>query len=665
MIMDFIPLILFFSLKASAAATLSYSNNTQSITTSPVSCQASCTVSALETFWEWYPGSVTTTITAATVVYIVNNRTNTTTTSTIFNDLPAGYTLPPTNSKGSQTAIITVETAESKYVTTTVYVLAPIQSLRFFRLIRHRTFPTGVSQLGVDYTWEGVLPTVNSVGQSVCSSGSAVIPWSSTGFTYPDIASSTSSDDPGGLMWWLFTFTCAGQMPKGINTKDAALMLCDHVGVCPVAEKQVASYLTETSTSHVNSVPSATANVNPTSTTAIAASVAAQSVKSAASITPTAAPASQPAPVAPASTAVAPSPLVIASSASVVASASGTTIALQTNTNGNTQVIVNGISSALPIASTAPSVAPVVVAGSTYSASVITSAGGTSTVYNIGGQTLGVGTSIVLGSGPSATTIALQTNANGNTQVIVNGISSAFPTASTAPPVAPVVIAGSTYYASVVTSTGGTSTVYNIGGQTLDVGSSIVLGSGPSATTIALETNVNGNTQVVVNGKTSTLPGTSTAPSVAPIVVAGVTVTPSVAPGGNTVLNIGGHTLTLGSSITLGSGTSATTIAYQVSSGVTEVVVNGHTSTLSAAITSNRQSVGVAILSGIGGIPTGANSSPVARVTGANSLSASRVTGASSSSAAAANGGRREEAGIWLIVCTGFMALVLGFGIFA
>ena len=122
--MHFILLVLFTFFQAPAALTFNYRNSTPSITAAPTSCLASCTVSDRGTSWEWWPGRVNTTITAATVVYIVNNRTNTTTTSTIFNDLPAGYTIPPSNSAGSQIAVITVETTEGSYTSTTLYVLA-------------------------------------------------------------------------------------------------------------------------------------------------------------------------------------------------------------------------------------------------------------------------------------------------------------------------------------------------------------------------------------------------------------------------------------------------------------------------------------------------------------------------------------------------------------
>lgn len=314
-------------------------------------------------------------------------------------------------------------------------------------------------------------------------------------------------------MWYLSTDKFPGEFPAHtVNSNDAALKLCNLEAVGPAGVMQVASYLTETSTSHVDSAPSAEPRQSESSSVTTSIN------------TPIAAPASQPTQSIPASTE-----------------------------------------------------------------------------------------------------------------------SSSKSTAAVAP--APLVIASSTYSASVVTSAGGTSTVYNVGGQTLGVGSSIVIGSGISTTTILLQTNTNGNTQVVVNGKTSNLPAASTAPSIAPVVIASLTITPSVGLGGNTVLDVGGQTLAAGSTITLGSGKSATTIAYQVSNGVTQIVVNGQTSAFSTAVTSNGQSVGALILSGIGGVPTDANSSSIAMAT--------------------VNGGRREKAGIGLIVHMALVALVMGFSIFA
>jgi len=81
---------------------------------SSLSCDASCTAGQLVETYVWVKQTVTATLTAATIVYVVNNRTNTTRTETIFNSLPDGFTLPPTNVEGTHTAVITVATAVGK-----------------------------------------------------------------------------------------------------------------------------------------------------------------------------------------------------------------------------------------------------------------------------------------------------------------------------------------------------------------------------------------------------------------------------------------------------------------------------------------------------------------------------------------------------------------------
>ena len=162
--MHFVRLIIFLSFQALATATLSHKHSVPSITTAPASCHAGCSIFTAVTHWAWTQGAVTT-VTAATVVHIINNRTNATTTSTIFNDLPPGsnpfpivingtstifydlppgQTPPPTNSEGSQTAIITFQTAEGKYVTYTLYVPALTQSFRSFS-----AHQTGLFQLAL------------------------------------------------------------------------------------------------------------------------------------------------------------------------------------------------------------------------------------------------------------------------------------------------------------------------------------------------------------------------------------------------------------------------------------------------------------------------------------------------------------------------------------
>jgi hypothetical protein len=73
------------------------------------SCKADCTVTvyAIEDL-RWTPRYFSTTIVAATVVQIVNTDLDTTRTTTVFNELPAGYTAPTnTNAQGTQTVQVT------------------------------------------------------------------------------------------------------------------------------------------------------------------------------------------------------------------------------------------------------------------------------------------------------------------------------------------------------------------------------------------------------------------------------------------------------------------------------------------------------------------------------------------------------------------------------
>jgi len=93
----------------------------------------------------WVPISFNTTITAATVIAIVNTVANTTRYSTKYNDLPPGYTLPPTNDAGTQTTTISKTYNHNSTFTTTLayptayqdyptsYVGQTIQPVFFFR----------------------------------------------------------------------------------------------------------------------------------------------------------------------------------------------------------------------------------------------------------------------------------------------------------------------------------------------------------------------------------------------------------------------------------------------------------------------------------------------------------------------------------------------------
>jgi len=239
------------------------------------------------------------------------------------------------------------------------------------------------------------------MGQSVCSTGSAVIPYSSGTFTYTAVVPTTSADDPGGILWWLVPDGCIMPANATLNPSDAAISLCVMEAVCAASVKVTQSLLTETSTTHIDSPatsPSAVA-VNTGSPTA-GASVPAQGGGGG------------------------------GNSGSSGSSGSNSGQGTGQGAGGGGQGNGGNSNSASPagspqgdvlVTSTIPP--PVVIGTSTYSAT--TEAGGSS-VYIIGGQTLTVGSTITIGSGTAATTIALVTS-SGNTEVVVNGHTETLP----------------------------------------------------------------------------------------------------------------------------------------------------------------------------------------------------------------------------------------------
>ena len=77
-------------------------------------------------------------------------------------------------------------------------------------------------------------------------------------------------------------------------------------------------------------------------------------------------------------------------------------------------------------------------------------------------------------------------------------------------PAPSLVIGGSTFAA--VTSIANIGQVFNVGGQALTVGSTITLGSGTAATTVALQTDVRGNTVLITASAGQTRSSTVTGP---------------------------------------------------------------------------------------------------------------------------------------------------------
>src|ERR1700712_746920 len=72
--------------------------------------------------WTWHRLTANTTITAATVFVVVNNQTNSTSTSTVFADLPSGYTLPPLNKQGTRVTSFSWTAIGGEVKTTAMYI---------------------------------------------------------------------------------------------------------------------------------------------------------------------------------------------------------------------------------------------------------------------------------------------------------------------------------------------------------------------------------------------------------------------------------------------------------------------------------------------------------------------------------------------------------------
>jgi hypothetical protein len=83
--------------------------------TSPASltgpCVPDCSARQGSTHYMWIKQPVTTEIPAVKVIVIFNKATNKTRTTTEYLDLPAGFTIPPTNAAGFQVQTLSIETA--------------------------------------------------------------------------------------------------------------------------------------------------------------------------------------------------------------------------------------------------------------------------------------------------------------------------------------------------------------------------------------------------------------------------------------------------------------------------------------------------------------------------------------------------------------------------
>ena len=161
------------------------------------------------------------------------------------------------------------------------------------------------------------------------------------------------------------------------------------------------------------------------------------------------------------------------------------TVALRTDDAGHTEAIINGQTAPLGLESSVNGV-PLVVSGHTMT-------------LLPGSDTTVLGT-----SGALPTTIALTTDSQGHTEAVINGHTSllAHVTALASQPGEPIIVNNQT----ILPNSQGR---YVLDGRTLSLDGEITLSDGPSPTTIALTTDMAGQTEVVVNGKTSLLSTTT------------------------------------------------------------------------------------------------------------------------------------------------------------
>lgn len=206
--------------------------------------------------------------------------------------------------------------------------------------------------------------------------------------------------------------------------------------------------------------------------------------------------------------------------------------------------------------------------GSVYSAdnTVVTAQAGGAVV--IGEQTVVPGQSITVGSGPSATVIALETG-DGNTNLVVGG---------------------STFEASpgniAITAQSNGAVVFK--GSTVQPGPSVTVGSGSSAKVVALQTD-GGSTNLIVEGSTvQVLPGGGSI-TTAPDSVTGVSSMALITTNGQTITAVqSGSSLILqsgSSTATVSAGKAATFAGETILAVPTEdaVFVNGNITPLTAA----------------------------------------------------------------------------------
>lgn len=265
---------------------------------------------------------------------------------------------------------------------------------------------------------------------------------------------------------------------------------------------------------------------------------------------------------------------------------SGTPVAVQTS-NGLTFAVVGGSTHASTILlSPDPSKSiitppPIIVGGTTVPPSLQT----TVPPLVISGQTLVPGEAFVL-SGDKGAIVALATDTAGNSILVAGGMTS---TLASGVETWPIILAGYTF-APQPASPG-----YVVSGQSLTIGGSVTIQDAASPKTLFLTTNSLGQTVVVNNEHTATIP--SLVPT--PLTVDGITLSPIL----SSVVSeyhISDKILTMGGTITIGMAPFQTTLVLSSNSaGQTILVENGKTTTLSPSEKPTKVTTGVPSTMGI------------------------------------------------------------------
>lgn len=230
---------------------------------------------------------------------------------------------------------------------------------------------------------------------------------------------------------------------------------------------------------------------------------------------------------------------------------------IQTDAISDTEVVIGSLPPAASSPSNGAVVEPVIIDGQAVTP--------TSGVYVVQGQTLSPGVTLVISPEAAPSVGQVQTNAIGQTEVVVGSSTVTLPTLDVNGEAAPITIAGQ-----AVTATGG---VYMAQGQTLTPGIPITLSPPASPTIAQIQTNAVGQSEIIVGTSTATLP--SNGGSV-PITIAGQAFTPTIG-----VYVAQGQTLTPGMSLSLSPEVLPTIASVQTNAnGQTEIIVGSSTATL-------------------------------------------------------------------------------------